>query len=200
MSVIPTTVRPRTTPSPGQAATVTATGYPYASLHAQTRDQRSTNTVPNRIGAIPPADELGTITRPSSDGDEPQGQPQAELNGDSPTPRRRSRGSGAVPQSNRFTITNMTDNEISDDSPHINTPGPTSETASQPQPPQQKTWLTAEEEKARLYQEAIAKVERVQGGLDRAESIRVCLLPLSFLGRCCLIASGAVSKRISKRG
>jgi hypothetical protein len=76
----------------------------------------------------------------------------------------------------------MTDNEFSDDSPHINTPG-LSETASRPQPTQQKSWLTAEEEKARLYQEAKARVERVQGGLDCAESIGVRLLPLSFLGR-----------------
>jgi hypothetical protein len=180
-AVMPTSVRPRTTPSPGQATTVSATGYPYAPLHGQGRDPRLANTMPNRIGAQPPADEMGTIKRPSSDSDEPQGQPRSELTGASPPPRRRSRGASSVPQSNRFTITNMTDNEFSDDSPHINTPGLT-ETTSRPQPTQ-KSWLTAEEEKAKLYQEAKAKVERVQGGLDRAESIGVRLLPLPFLER-----------------
>lgn len=175
-AVMPAT-RARTTSSPGQTATVTATGYPYTPLHGQTRDPRLTNTVPNRMGAPLPADEMGAIARPSSDGD---GQPQAESNGSSPTPRRRSRGGSAMPQSNRFTVTNITDNEISEDGPHTNTPGPT-ETASQPQSqshsPHQNAWPTAEEEKARLYQEAKAKVERVQGGLDRTESVRVRLLP-----------------------
>jgi hypothetical protein len=79
-----------------------------------------------------------------------------------------------LPQSNRLTVVNPTDNEIPEDGPHTNTPGLT-ETPSQSQAPQQKTWPTAEEEKARLYQEAIAKVDRVQGGLDRAESVRVRL-------------------------
>jgi hypothetical protein len=176
---MPTGVRPRTTPNPGQAATVTSTGFPYTSKLNQTRDSRLTKTVPNRIGALSPADEMGTITRPSSDGDEPQSQPQAELNEVTPAPRRRSRGGSSVPQSNRFTITNITDNEISEDSPHTNTPGPTA-TTSQSQPPRQTIWPTAEEEKARLYQEAKAKVERVQGDLDRAEAVRVRLLPLSF--------------------
>jgi hypothetical protein len=180
-TVTPASVRPHTTPSPGRATTVSATGYPYAPLHGQAIDPRLTKTMPNRMGAHPPADEIGTIKRPSSDGDEPQGQPRSELTGASPPPRRRSRGGSAVPQSNRFTITNMTDNEFSDDSPHINTPGLT-ETTSQPQPTQE-SWPTAEEEKARLYQEAKAKVERVQGGLDRAESIGVRLLLLPFLGR-----------------
>ena len=68
----------------------------------------------------------------------------------------------------------MTDNEIPEDVPHTNTPGPT-ETPSRTQVPPQQVWPTADEEKAKLYQDAKAKVERVKGGLDRAESVRVRL-------------------------
>lgn len=135
-------------------------------------NSRLTSTVPNSTGAPAHPDEMGFIARSASDGDEPQAQPPSEPN--SSPPRRRSRTGSAVPQSNRFTVTNMTDNEIPEDVPHINTPGPT-EIPSQTETSQQKAWPTAEEEKARLYQEAKAKVDRVQGGLDRAESVRVRL-------------------------
>lgn len=159
-------------PGPSQAATVTATSYPFAPTHGRVIDSRLTNSVPNSASAPAPIDEMGFITRPSSEGDESQAQPHSEPN--STSARRRSRTGSALPQSNRLTVINPTDNEIPEDGPQTNTPGLT-ETPSQTQSPRQRAWLTAEEEKARLYQEAIAKVERVQGGLDRAESVRVRL-------------------------
>lgn len=134
-------------------------------------DSRQTNSVPNSASAPAPADEMGFITRPSSEGDESQAQPHSEP---STSARRRSRTGSALPQSNRLTVVNPTDNEIPEDGPQVNTPCLT-ETPSQAPAPRQRAWLTAEEEKAKLYQEAIARVERVQGGLDRAESVRVRL-------------------------
>jgi hypothetical protein len=171
-SVTNTGTRPRTAPDASQAATVTATSYPYSPTHGHVKDPRLTNTVPNSAGAPTPSDEIGFIPRPNSDGDEPQAQQQTESN--SSSARRRSRTGSAVLQSNRFTVANMTDNEIPEDGPHTNTPGPT-EIPSLAPAQQPKVWPTAEEEKARLYQEAKARVERVQGGLDRAESVRVRL-------------------------
>jgi len=171
-SVTNTGTRPQTAPDAGQAATVTAASYPYSPTHGHVKDPRLTNTVPNSTGVSAPPDEMGFIARPNPDGDEPQAQPQTESN--SSSARRRSRTGSTVPQSNRFTVANMTDNEIPEDGPHTNTPGPTE--IPSPAPAQQpKAWLTAEEEKARLYQEAKARVERVQGGLDRAGSVRVRL-------------------------
>ena len=167
-TVTPANPRPRVAPTTGLPATITGTTHPFASVAV--KDSRLANTMPNSVGAPVASDELGFIARASLDGDERP--PQTEGNG-SP-PRRRSRTGSALPPSNRFTITNMTDNEFPEDSPHVNSPGSTS--APQTQAPRQNQWLTAEEEKARLYQEAKAKVERVQGGLDRAESVRVCLL------------------------
>lgn len=161
--------RPLMAPGPGQVATVTASSYPFAPVHSRAIDSRLTNSMPNGNGASVPTDELGFITRPSSEGDESQAQPHSEP---STSARRRSRTGSALPQSNRFTVINPTDNEIPEDSPQTNAPGLT-ETPSLTQAPRQKVWPTAEEEKARLYREAIAKVERVQGGLDRAESVRV---------------------------
>jgi len=133
--------------------------------------------MPNSTSAPVPTDEMGFITRPSSEGDESQVQPHSEPN--SSAARRRSRTGSAFPQSNRLTVINPTDNEIPEDGPQTNTPGLT-ETPPQTQAPQQKAWLTAEEEKARLYQEAKARVERVQGGLDPAESVRVRLYSFSL--------------------
>jgi hypothetical protein len=162
-------VRPLTAPGTGQAATVTGTSYPFAPAHGRAIDPRLINSVPNGTGAPPPTDEMGFITRPSSEGDESLAQPQSEP---STSARRRSRTGSAMPQSNRLTVINPTDNEIPEDGPQPNTSNLT-ETPSQTQAPRQKAWPTAEEEKARLYRDAIARVERVQGGLDRAESVRV---------------------------
>lgn len=169
-TVTPVTPRPRT--ATGQPATVTGTNHPFAAVHDNVKDSRLISTMPNGVGAPATADEMGFVARPSSEGDERQAQLQAEATG-SP-PRRRSRTGTAVPPSHRFTVTNMTDNEFPDDSPHINAPGSTSVPRSQS--PRQNQWPTAEEEKARLYQEAKEKVDRVQGGLDRSESVRVCML------------------------
>lgn len=74
----------------------------------------------------------------------------------------------------------MTDNEFPDDSPHVNEPGSAPPIPRSQSPPRQNQWLTAEEEKAKLYQEAKEKVERVQG-LDRSESVRVRVLYLVFV-------------------
>ena len=167
--------RPHTGPTTSQlsqAATVTASSYPFTPVQGRINDSRVTNTVPNSTGALAPTDEMGFITRPSSEGDESQAHPHSEPN--SSSARRRSRTGSTLPQSNRLTVVNPTDNEIPEDGPQTNTPGP-SETPPQTQAPRQKVWLTAEEEKARLYQEAKERVDRVQGGLDRAESIRVRL-------------------------
>jgi hypothetical protein len=171
-SMTTTGTHPRTAPGVSRAATVTATGYPSTPLQNHLKDSRLTSTMPITTSPSAPPDEMGFIERPSSEGDDQQAQSQSEPN--SSSHRRRSRTGGAVPASNRFTITNMTDNEIPEDVPHTNTPGLT-ETPSQIQAPPQRAWLTAEEEKAKLYQEAKARVERVQGGLDRAESVRVRL-------------------------
>jgi hypothetical protein len=184
--------RPRTGPATNQAATVTATSYPFAPLHGRINDSRVTNTVPNNTGAPAPMDEMGFITRPSSEGDESQAHPHSEPN--SSSARRRSRTGSAIPQSNRLTVVNPTDNEIPEDGPQTNPPGPT-ETPSQTQVPRQKVWPTAEEEKARLYQVAKEKVERVQGGLDRAESVRVRLYSLS----CFLLIDLGCSQRTDIR-
>lgn len=172
--------RSHTPPGTNQVATVTATSYPFTPIHGRVIDSRLTNSGPNGASAPAPTDEMGFITRPSSEGDESQAQPHSEPN--STSARRRSRTGSALPQSNRLTVINPTDNEIPEDGPQTNTPGPTAssadrdlETPSQTQAPRQRAWPTAEEEKARLYQEAIARVERVQGGLDRAESVRVRL-------------------------
>jgi hypothetical protein len=164
--------RSHTAPGTSQTATVAATSYPFAPVHSRVIDSRLTNSVPNSASAPAPTDEMGFITRPSSEGDESQAQPHSEPN--STSARRRSRTGSALPQSNRLTVINPTDNEIPEDGPQTNTPGLT-ETPSQTHAPRQRVWPTAEEEKARLYQEAIARVERVQGGLDRAESVRVRL-------------------------
>jgi hypothetical protein len=163
--------RPRAVPGISQAVTVTATSHPFAPVHGRV-DPRLTNSMPNNTSAPAPTDEMGFITRPSSEGDESQAPPHSEPN--SSSARRRSRTGSALPQSNRLTVINPTDNEIPEDGPQTNAPALT-ETSSQTQAPRQKPWLTAEEEKARLYQEAKAKVERVQGGLDRTESVRVRL-------------------------
>lgn len=163
--------RSPTAPGISPAATVTATSYPFAPVHGRVIDSRLTNSVPNNASGPAPPDEMGFITRPSSEGDESQAPPHSEP---STSARRRSRTGSAMPQANRLTVINPTDNEIPEDGPQTNTPGPT-ETPSQIQAPRQKAWPTAEEEKARLYRDAIAKVERVQGGLDRAESVRVRL-------------------------
>ena len=163
--------RSPTAPGPSQA-TVTAPSYPFAPVHSRVIDSRLTNSVPNGASAPVPTDEMGFITRPSSEGDESLAQPHSEPN--STSARRRSRTGSALPQSNRLTVINPTDNEIPEDSPQTNAPGLTA-TPSLTQAPRQKVWPTAEEEKARLYREAIAKVERVQGGLDRVESVRVRL-------------------------
>jgi hypothetical protein len=171
-STTTTNTGPRTTPGANQAATVTATAHPYAPLQGHAKDSRLTSTAPSTSGPSVPADEMGFVARPSSEGDDQQAQSQSEPN--SSSPRRRSRTGSAVPPSNRFTITNMTDNEIPEDVPHTNTPGPT-ETPSRAQVPPKQAWPTADEEKAKLYQDAKAKVERVQGGLDRTESVRVRL-------------------------
>ena len=164
--------RPRIGLATNQAATVTAISHPFAPVHDRINDSRVTNTVPSSTGAPVPLDEMGFITRPSSEGDGSQAHPHSEPN--SSSARRRSRTGSAIPQSNRLTVVNPTDNEIPEDGPQTNTPGPT-ETPSQTQIPRQKVWPSAEEEKARLYQEAKERVERVQGGLDRAESVRVRL-------------------------
>jgi hypothetical protein len=162
--------RSHTAPSTSQPATVTANSYPFAPVHGRVIDSRLTNSLPNSASAPAPTDEMGFITRPSSEGDESQAQPHSEPN--STSVRRRSRMGSALPQSNRLTVINPTDNEIPEDGPQTNTPRLT-ETPSQTQAPRRRAWPTAEEEKARLYQEAIARVERVQGGLDRSESVRV---------------------------
>lgn len=159
--------RPQATP-----ATISGATPPLAAVHSNVKDSRLVNTMPNGAGAPIASDEMGVIARLSSEVDEGQPQPLTEANG--PPPRRRSRTGTAVPPSHRFTVTNMTDNEFPDDSPHINAPGSTSVPRSQS--PRQNQWPTAEEEKARLYQEAKEKVDRVQGGLDRSESVRVCML------------------------
>ncbi|KAH8979956.1 hypothetical protein EDB92DRAFT_309789 [Lactarius akahatsu] len=167
MNTVTSVNRPRVAPTTtGQPATVTGMAHPFASVPANVNDSRLVNTMPNGVGAPVALDEMGFIARPSSEGDERQPQPQAEAS--SPPPRRRSRTGSAIPPSNRFTITNMTDNEFPEDSPHINAPGST--LTPQTQSSSKNQWPTAEEEKARLYQEAKAKVERVQGGLDRSES------------------------------
>jgi hypothetical protein len=191
--------RTLTAPGTSQAVTVTATSYPFAPVHGRVIDSRLTNSVPNSASAPPPTDEMGFITRPSSEGDESQAQPHSEPN--STSARRRSRTGSALPQSNRLTVINPTDNEIPEDGPQTNTPGLT-ETPPQTQPPRQKTWLTAEEEKARLYREAIARVERVQGGLDRGESIRVRLCNLVDPQRAVELIStrDIVNERISGPG
>lgn len=165
-TVTPANPRPRTAPTTGQTAAITGAVHPFASPHGNVNDTRLINTMPNGVGAPIASDEMGFIARPSSEGDE---RPQPEANGT--PPRRRSR-TGTVPASNRFTITNMTDNEFPDDGPHVNAPGSTPPIPRTQSPARQNQWLTAEEEKARLYQEAKEKVERVQGGLDRSESVR----------------------------
>ena len=162
--------RSLTVPGASQVATVTATSYPFSPVHDRVIDSRLTNSVPNTASAPAPTDEMGFIARPSSEGDESQARPHSEPN--STSARRRSRTGSTLPQSNRLTVINPTDNEIFEDGQQTNTPGPT-ETSSQTQAPRQKAWPTAEEEKAGLYREAIARVERVQGGLERAESVRV---------------------------
>jgi hypothetical protein len=162
--------RSLTSPATSQTATVTAPSYPFTPVHGRVIDSRLTNSMPNSASAPAPTDEMGFITRPSSEGDESQAQPHSEPN--STSARRRSRTPSALPQSNRLTVINPTDNEIPEDGPQTNTPSHT-ESSSQIQAPRQKAWPTAEEEKARLYREATARVERVQGGLDRAESVRV---------------------------
>jgi hypothetical protein len=167
-----TSTHPRTAPGASQAATVTATGYPYTSSQNHVKDSRLTSTMPGSTSPPAPPDEMGFLARPSSEGEDQQAQSQSEPN--SSSHRRRSRTGSTVPASNRFTVTNMTDNEIPEDVPHTNTPGLT-ETPSQTRASQQRAWPTAEEEKAILYQDAKARVERVQGGLDRAESVRVRL-------------------------
>jgi hypothetical protein len=137
--------RSLTAPGPSQVATVTASSYPFAPVHSRAIDSRLTNSLPNSASAPVPADEMGFITRPSSEGDESQAH---EPN--STSARRRSRTGSALPQSNRLTVINPTDNEIPEDNPQTNAPGLT-ETPSLAQAPRQKAWLTAEEEKARLY-------------------------------------------------
>jgi hypothetical protein len=123
-------------PQCGTGNQLTGATHPLASVHGNV-NSRLINTMPNGVGAPIAADELGFIARLSSEGDEGQPQPLAEANG--PPPRRRSRTGTAVPPSNRFTITNMTDNEFPDDSPHINVPGSTPIPRSQS--PRQNQWL-----------------------------------------------------------
>ena len=172
-TVTPANPRPRVAPNAGPPATITGPVHPFA-VPGNVKDTRLINTMPNGVGAPAAPDEMGFIARPSSEADE---RPQAEANGT--PPRRRSR-TGTVPASNRFTITNMTDNEFSDDTPHTNEPGSAPPIPRTQSPPRQNPWPTAEEEKAKLYQEAKAKVERVQG-LDRSESVRVRVLYLVFV-------------------
>ncbi|KAI0261407.1 hypothetical protein BC834DRAFT_479510 [Gloeopeniophorella convolvens] len=178
----PASARPRTAPGPNaQSATIAGTNYPYPSpMHGNSvSGSRMANTMPGNIGASAPSDEMGFVARPSSEGDEPQAQSQIETS--STSPRRRSRAGSGVPQTNRFTVTNMGDNDIPEERSHTNSPASLSAQAQsqsqlqsppQPQPPRQGTWLTAEEEKARLYQQAKERVDRVQGGLDRGPSLR----------------------------
>ncbi len=176
-TVTPVNPRPRVAPT-SLPATVTAIAHPFASVRNTVNDSRVTNSMPNSAPVT--SDELGFLARPSSEGDERQ-----QTDTSSTGPRRRSRTASAVPASNRFTITNMTDNEIPEDSSHVNAPGSASTPPPLPQTQssRQNRWLSAEEEKAKLYREAKERVEHVQGGLDRSESVQVCLLSYSVSRR-----------------
>ncbi|KAF8261262.1 hypothetical protein EI94DRAFT_1746344, partial [Lactarius quietus] len=152
-TVTPVNPRPRVVPI--QPATIPGSNHPFAPAQSNVKDSRLINTLPNGAGAPIVADEMGFVTRPSSEPDERPPQPQAE-----PVVLR---PGGALARVAPYP-------HQTDDSPHINAPGSTSIARSQS--PKQNQWPTAEEEKARLYQEAKAKVDLVQGGLDRSESVR----------------------------
>ncbi|KAI0043385.1 hypothetical protein FA95DRAFT_1563354 [Auriscalpium vulgare] len=185
----PTSPRPNT--APVNTFGGRTDGFDYGAAYG-----RQSSTLPNMNGHTPnvpsisTSDELGYISRPNvspnlqprpnTAGTEPRGRSEAEVsaiaagvgNNTVGTGRRSSRS--AVGQPNRFTIVNAVDDEIPEDeeapagasaSQQWSRPAPTT-------PPSRTAWPTAEEEKARLYQQAKAEVDRVQGGLDRMSSIR----------------------------
>ncbi|KAI0056427.1 hypothetical protein BV25DRAFT_1909846 [Artomyces pyxidatus] len=187
----PTSPRPNTAPSSGPAfpSTISARTDPV-DYHGAYGVGRQSSTLPNLNGHTPNApslgisDEFGALSngngsasysdqrRPSTAGNEPSGRSEPDVGsaGGSGVGVGRRPRSSLVGQPNRFTIVNQADDEIPEDEDHA--PASTSQRPA-PEPPRNATaWPTAEEEKARLYQQAKAEVERVQGGLDRMSSLR----------------------------
>jgi hypothetical protein len=81
-----------------------------------------------------------------------------------PANARRRSGGGPSNPSNRFTITNVNEEEIPKESePSASGAAAPAATAASPAPAARNLWPTAEDEKKRLYEQARAKVERVQG-------------------------------------
>ncbi|TFY78508.1 hypothetical protein EWM64_g5506 [Hericium alpestre] len=153
----------------------------------------SAQTMPNMNGHAPQSslgrpDEFGLLRPATSAADSPsqrhtmslQARPRtadsnpSEVSVNGVGTGRRQRAS-TLGQMNRFTIVNALDDEIpeEDDAPGspehpvsalpVTTPSPK-------QPAARSAWLSAEEEKARLYQQAKAEVERTQNRIDRTPS------------------------------
>ena len=130
----------------------------------------------------------------------------------SPSVSRRPRQS-TLGQTNRFTIVNAGEDEIPEDegvaarlhrsapSQSISPRQPTSSFSAVAGPAQvsqtptassRPAWPSAEEEKARLYQQAKADVERVQGGLQRTLSSKVRVAHSRILPCIIHVVAGAV--------
>ncbi|KII88269.1 hypothetical protein PLICRDRAFT_618065 [Plicaturopsis crispa FD-325 SS-3] len=83
---------------------------------------------------------------------------------------------GSMAANQRFTVTNFDEMDLprDDDSEGHGQGSSSVQARAPPSPPKQQNqqWLSAEEEKRRLYESARAKVERVQGGVlsDRSDS------------------------------
>jgi hypothetical protein len=88
-------------------------------------------------------------------------------------PRSEAESSGGIQArsiiSSKFTVTNMGD-DAPIDSPLFIRP------AQQSPPPGQQSWISAEEEKRRLYERAKAQVDRVQGVSQQGPPIQVCFV------------------------
>lgn len=143
------------------APTPVTNGYPNGGFKADEFGYGVGSATPNTVsgGTLPSSNVPSRYVDPRAGG---SGSGRPGSNGG-----RRPGSSGTRPGSsggrtNRLLVANM-DDEIPEESP-VN-PKPTSPPKA-PSPPlfsQQQRWLTAEEEKRRLYESAVARVEQVQG-------------------------------------
>ncbi|KAK7060567.1 hypothetical protein VNI00_001333 [Paramarasmius palmivorus] len=138
-------------PRPSEAQT-------FGGVGAASSNRPSTANTYNGASDVGKPDEFGY---PNYNKPTPPKPNETSINGRNPsyTPGRTPSASatGTNTSSNRFTVTNAANGEISPDQDSRRTTAPTSATSSH------SKWPTAEEEKTKLYHRAKERVEKVQG-------------------------------------
>ncbi|KAI0705881.1 hypothetical protein BC835DRAFT_1403695 [Cytidiella melzeri] len=194
--------QPNVTPSPQRQPI--GNGYPVAAPASSTTTEsittpevtRNYNTAPT-IGGLSRVDEFGRTYGASSD-NEPQiqtigGPARPFVEGETPRARARSNTANTA---NRLTVTNFVDNDMPDEvrqqiaaRTHSRQGSFTGRAART-----NGAWISAEEEKKRLYENAQAKVEAAhQGNIPRAMSPEVETSQLSRSGTSNTVPNGSIT-------